>query len=63
MEWVERLNQSMKYIEEHLTAWTDCLLLHLSLSENVYLYGGHYSGRVYPKKKNVFGSSRFAGRE
>ena len=34
------------------TAWADCLLLHLSLPEDVYLYGGNSSGRAYAEEKN-----------
>ena len=60
MDWIERLNKSIHYIEDHLTDEIDigqlARIAYLSLPKNVHLYGRHHFIGIYPKKENVFGS-------
>ena len=60
MEWIDRLNSAIRYMEEHLTdeidyeqLGADRLLLLLALSEDVFLYGGDPPVRIHPKAENV----------
>ncbi len=50
MEWINKLNQAITYIEENLESGIDyaeaaknCMLLNFSFSKNVFIYCGSTS--------------------
>ena len=54
MEWIERLNSAISYIEEHLEDEIDyehiaknCLLFYISFPKNVFLYSKCTSCGIY----------------
>ena len=47
MEWIQRLNQAVNYIEENLSQ--NRLLLNLSLSKDVFIHCRYTAFRVYPQ--------------
>ena len=60
MEWIDRLNDTIAYIEGHLTEKIDheqigqitcCSSYHFT--EDVRLYGESFFVRVYPQEKDV----------
>ena len=62
MDWIERLNKAMEYLEEHMTEENFLrkggayrMLFHLSFSEDVCLYGKRATFRIYPPQEDVSG--------
>ena len=57
MEWIERLNKAMSYIEEHITEEIDFeqTAKIACCSEDVHVYGRHPPLRIHPAQTDDAG--------